>query len=118
MPAESEGAMKYYRYEEMYFGDGTARIYLVEFDVARETRCGVWIRTSIGDERFVINGRKRYAWPTIEEARRSYLCRRRKQVDILERQLVRAKACLAAARKGEWVERLFNVEGTGWSYED
>lgn len=83
------------------YGDWCPSSYLegvVELEVWREikkTPKGAWIERSYGQKKFVLDaGRKRYAWPTKEEAWESFLARKRKQVKHLKRQLVAAELAL------------------------
>jgi hypothetical protein len=70
----------------------------IKLEVWREVKTtpkGVWIERAYGNKKFVLNyGRKRYAWPSKEEAWESFLARKRKQAQILRRQLVAAERAL------------------------
>lgn len=75
------------------------RAQILAFPVVRETPKGVWIRTQerrwYCDEKlkFVLRGsRKRWACPTVEEAKVSYHERKRAQVRILRARLANAEA--------------------------
>jgi len=62
--------LKHYRFERDYslMGD-TKTIKLIEFEILRKTDCGFWIKSKYDKERFVLSdSRKRYAYPTKEEA--------------------------------------------------
>jgi hypothetical protein len=83
------------------FGDWCQGSYLdgvVDLEVWRETKKtpkGAWIERSYGRKKFVLDaGRKRYAWPTKEQAWESFLARKRKQVKHLRQQLVAAELAL------------------------
>lgn len=87
-----EGA--WYRYEDTH-GTGP-QVWLRRFRVIRTTPKGVWL-DDYGVQRFVLNdARKRWAYPTIELARNSFLIRKRKQIGWLQSQLDHTKAVLAA----------------------
>lgn len=89
---------KYYRYESIRYAApvdefdnpcGTGRIdFLVrEYPVIKKTAQGVWIDV-YGKKRFVLsNTNKKFAAPTIEAARESFIARKNKQVKILKAQL-------------------------------
>lgn len=105
-----------YRYEDVQYaaladefgesrGVGYLDIQLHEFRVVKRTPKGVWVQYSYGGsyKRFVLmSGRKRFAWPSIEEAAASFRARKRRQVSILRAQLGRAERAL----------EIFNRENT------
>lgn len=88
--------MKLYRYTLYRHSDGVGA-YLEEFNINRETPKGYWItdRTVFTAARWISKtGRKRYAYPTIEEAAISFRKRRERYVNILKAQLTEAMASL------------------------
>lgn len=88
----------YYRYEDSAY-DGSVRIYLREFRVVRHTPKGVWI-DAWGRNRFILVGaRKSFAHPTPEEAKKSFLARKQRQISILTYQLKQANAAYSAVTK-------------------
>lgn len=109
----------WYRYVDAY---GTECVRLVRYEAVRRTPCGVWLvrhtrdRLAVEEARFVLrNARKRWACPTIEEARKSYKQRKLAQMRILKRQQERAEANYEKAMRGEFdsgnVDDLFVVDG-------
>lgn len=73
---------------------------LIEFRTLKETPCGFWIY-QISDwrnnKRWVSKtSRKRYAYPTVEEALDSYLIRKRKQIGYAEDTIERANDMIQA----------------------
>lgn len=71
-------------------GPGHLEVALREYEVAKETPKGVWLR-SFMTRRFVLRGaRKQFACATIEQALASYLARKRKQASIYEKRATRA----------------------------
>lgn len=71
------------------------RIELETWREVKKTPKGAWIERTYGVRKFVLDhGRKRYAWPTKEEAWESFLARKRKQAQILRRQLVAAERAI------------------------
>ena len=79
----------YYRYLDLYGG-----IQLFRYEVLRHTQKGAWVN-DMGTKRFVLDGaHKRFAVPTIEEARTSFIARKRRQTVILQSQLAGARAAL------------------------
>ncbi len=90
------------------YGLGTARVEVVlrTFFVVKRTPKGVWLDVfkrneddahNIDGARFVLlKSHKRYACATIEEARESFIARKRKQIVIHMGVLDRAKQALAA----------------------
>lgn len=100
---------KMYRYEERRYappldefenpiGSGTTEIHLMEFSIVRETPRGAWVSYYGSEPRFVRNeARKRYACRTKEAALASFIARKRRQAEILERQLSGVRALIYMA---------------------
>ena len=87
--------MKFYRYEDVHYEDGP-RIQLYEFDLLRETPKGYWIIPKytlfdVEEEEDKIwvskTARKRYAYPTKEEALEGFYHRKRRYAEILRSRL-------------------------------
>jgi len=73
----------------------------LEFEVIKETECGVWIRAVLFSDvrRFVLDdARKRYAYPTKKLALESFVCRKKSQIKILKFQLSCSEQALFDAR--------------------
>ena len=104
--------MKYYRIEDKAYSNGVdvcgdplpghhIGLTLLEFDVIKETPKGVWIQRTFGDfkadfKRFVLtSARKRYACPTLEEAKTSFRARKKKQISIYSKHISDAEDALA-----------------------
>jgi len=96
----------WYRYEDVAYSHlsldvnggesyySTLRVELREFEVARHTPKGVWLRVG-WDERWVArSARKRFACPTVEEARESFRARKLRQMKIHEARTDRARRAL------------------------
>jgi hypothetical protein len=98
-----------YRFDDMHYTTGV-RVEGRKFRVIKETPCGYWIKLfdCFDDKKWVSKGgKKRYAYPTEEEALTSFKARKRRQIQILENQLTRARAALRMAnsetgRGREW----------------
>ena len=96
--------MKFYRYYDISTFRGP-NICLKIIEIIRETPCGWWIGKSSDEIPFVNDrerwvsktSRKKYAYPTKEEAYVGYLHRKRRHVDILINQLEYAKKVLGLA---------------------
>ncbi len=74
---------------------GYAEVALYRFPVGRHTRCGVWIDVKAEKLKWVSNdARKRYASPTIEEAKEAFIARKKRQIGILEAKIDSIKECL------------------------
>lgn len=85
--------MKFYRYDSAG-GSENPHVFLSEFEATKETRCG-W-RLSNG--KFILKAsKKKWAYPTIPEAKQSLIFRKRKHIEILSYRLAHAKAVLALA---------------------
>ena len=98
--------MKLYRYDRGLSWGGRIKIDLSEYSVIKETPCGYWIpRYSTSyyrddEKRWVSNcTRKRFAYPTKEEALKSFVARKNRQVKILTAQLDTAKRLRHEARR-------------------
>lgn len=106
----------FYRIGEIQYGHGP-ELFVEVLYMIRETPKGFWISTDphyketgeavyyIGDRlRWVSKtARKRYAYPTLEEALENFRARKRRQIEILSYRLERARAALGIA-KGETIE--------------
>lgn len=88
-----------YGYEIGIFGEPSkALIVLREFEVLRTTPKGVWLKLDVCEKRFVLrDATKRYACPTKEEARISFAARKKKQLQILEREIMIVRSALLQA---------------------
>ncbi len=96
-----------YRYEETKYaapldehenpcGNGSIVVYLYRYRIIKRTPKGCWIDLW-GDKRFVRNeGRKRYALPTIKEAKESFIARKLAQIRIYRTRINIAQSALAA----------------------
>ncbi len=91
----------YYRFDYDSFQDGNGYLKLHSFPIVRRTPKGVWLNVW-GQEKFVLKDcRKKYAAGTIEEALKSFIARKERQVLILKKQLDSAERALAAGRLEE-----------------
>lgn len=98
----------YFRYEEALVGEGSrVELQLCEFQVVRQTPRGVRINDYTGRSRFISRDwNKQWACPTVEEARQSFMARKRRQVLILKARLARAEEALGKASFGELPDRV------------
>jgi hypothetical protein len=100
--------MKLYRYEDQtrsslgdedgYGAFSRTEILLRSFLVEKETPCGYWIPYKKWVSK---TARRRYAYPTKEEAWGSFKARKKRQILILTFQLNRAKAADALPQPNE-----------------
>jgi hypothetical protein len=86
----------HYRYEREYFYFGNPLndkgIILLEFKAVRETKQGYWLKLHYKKEKFVLkDSKKRYAYPTKEEAFNSFVIRTIKSFDYASRDVENAK---------------------------
>jgi hypothetical protein len=95
--------MEFYRYEDIVYADIGVRINERKFKLLKETPCGYWILPDWGYnypeseefKRWVSKvSKKRFAYPTKEEALVSYMARKKRQIEILKSQLKRAEIAL------------------------
>lgn len=71
-----------------------ARLRMARFKVERETPCGVVIR-GYGRDRFVnLSWNKKYAAPTEAEARKDFVARKKRQIEINEARAQAAREAL------------------------
>lgn len=115
---------KWYRYVDVRFapagdemgnrrGDGEVSVFVHTFPVLRHTPKGVWLDVH-GEERFVrTDATKRFACPTREEARESFLARKKAQIRILRSRLDRATQAWEIVGNSRGVA--FLVEGERWA---
>ena len=103
--------MKFYRYIEVSYESGV-QLDVKEYKLVRETPKGYWIIDDLWhyDEESVETykkwvsktARKRWAYPTIEEALTSFKARKNRQIRILTHQLKGAKVALKLAENGDF----------------
>lgn len=86
-------------------GPGRLEVRLDTFAVIKTTAKGVWLAPVIGDfvcsdRRFVLReATKRYACPSVEEARVSFVARKTKQARIHEARAARAREAIKIVEK-------------------
>lgn len=92
-----------FRVEEDWGEDfSCCREFVYKYEVIKETKCGVWIALNrhAGKKRFVnLNSVKKYAYPTLKEAREGYLQRKKAQVRICTSKLELAWKALELAEQ-------------------
>ncbi len=92
----------WYRFEDQiwidYDGVRNVSVYLTKFVVTKHTLKGVWLEYGFEKDKFVLkNSRKRFACPTVEEAKISFLARKQSQLCILEAQVAGVRMILTRA---------------------
>lgn len=90
----------FYRVESTNFANSGVSVRVDEYSLDKETPLGYWIKSNwVSSDRHWVSktARKRYAYPTLEEAMLSFRCRKRRQITILTHQLANAKAALSQA---------------------
>ena len=103
----------WYRYEDVMYaapldeferpvGENRLEVVLRKYAVVKYTPKGVWLSWFGGyPDRFVLSdARKRFACPTVEEAKQSFITRKERQVRIFRSKLKRAENSIAII-KGE-----------------
>lgn len=114
MGVTPQGQEIWYRYEETHYastldeygssnGDGSTTVRLVELPVVRHTPKGVWIALNYSmQEKFVlVEANKRYACPTIWEARESFIARKRRQIRIHSAVIRKVERAIAVLDSGQ-----------------
>jgi len=93
---------RWYRYEDCHAEFGSS-IRLREYRVVKHTPRGVKLHVYGATYRQVLNtSRKKFAHPTIEAAKESYIARKECHVKILSQQVSAAERCLWLAKDGQW----------------
>lgn len=97
----------YYREENARGSDDILAISVIRFRVVKRTPRGRWIAPTWDHDarfkKFVLDGvGKRYAYPTREEARASFIIRKRREIQHCAAQLDRAKRYLKLAETGKF----------------
>jgi len=93
---------------ENRLGPPTVRVSLHEFKITSETKCGAWIDVW-GEKRFVnLKCRKQFACRTKEEAAKSFIKRKERQIEILAAKIDHAYKALniIASRPSEDADHL------------
>lgn len=104
---------KYYRYTDIQSTYPIIR--LEEFEVIKHTPCGVWIKLWANKKKFILNNtHKKWACPTIELAKESFIKRKEKQYKIYKARADHVKLVLDNITDGKWQEMqehsLFNFD--------
>lgn len=73
----------------------TAYFFFEVFPVVRRTKCGCWVE-EYGKKRFVLDqAKKKLAYPTKELARESFVRRKERQIQILNKRLEEVRTLLS-----------------------
>ena len=103
---------EFYRYEDVVYasmldeserpiGYGTVGVELRKYRVVKRTAKGVWLDL-YGDRKFVLNdSRKRFALPTVELARESFIARKWSQIRIYRARISQAEKALSIITGGK-----------------
>jgi len=88
--------LKFYRYEEVNYHEIGIRLNERVFELIKETPKGYWIDLfpdmGWNEKKWVSStAKKRYAYPTKEEALSSFIARKERQIEILKAQLSNAR---------------------------
>lgn len=107
-----------YLYEDLW--EDTARIWFSEYKVVKHTDCGVWVVAEhasgyviyqmskgkspreLGCKWVSLTGRKRYAYPSKEEAIESLRIRKVRQLQHVRAATALAETTLKAIKEGTW----------------
>lgn len=91
--------MTYYRYDYYNIEGGTVSVYLCEYEVVKQTPKGVWVGF-FGDKHFVLNeSRKKFAWPTKELAKESFIIRKKRQIGHCKSTIISCELALEEINK-------------------
>ena len=75
--------------------DGGVVLYVSRFRKIKDTPKGVWLEYYDRQRFVLLTARKKFAHPTIEEAKESFRARKHRQISILRGQLRRVEKALA-----------------------
>lgn len=98
----------WYRYEDRLYSRGEGepselRVTLRMYEVIKTTPKGVWLM-SFGPNRFVLkDARKRFACPTIEEAKASFIARKKRQISIYTARVHQAEHAVRKIETNNWL---------------
>jgi GR25 family glycosyltransferase involved in LPS biosynthesis len=92
-----------YRYREMQMDEihsddiraatNAMRLYRDSFPVIKHTKCGCWIDLGCGRKKFInLDAHRKWAHPSLEEAMKSFVARKKRQIVLLRLQLLKAEA--------------------------
>ena len=103
--------MKFYRYEETRVANIGVRVHLREWKLLKETPKGYWIVPEWDDsayhKKWVSNSsKKRFAYPSEEDAMKNFIARKKRQIEILKYKLKDARDAL---NEGLYQRRKENV---------
>lgn len=73
-----------YRAEYACYVNSNTLIYFYSYPVVKYTNKGVWIKVDTDKKFVLLSGKKRFAYPTKEEALYSLKCRKERQLKIIE----------------------------------
>ena len=94
---------KYYRYSDIQSSYPVIR--LEEFEVIKHTPRGVWIRLWADKKKFILSDtHKKWACPTLEMAKESFIKRKEKQYKIYKAKTDSLKLILDNITEGKWKE--------------
>ena len=97
----------YYRYDNGH-SDAYGPL-LSTHRVLRRTPKGLYVLAWEYKETYIGNAWiKKFAYPTIEEAKRSFIARKERQVELLTAQLRSASAQLTHAKANHWDQSFYN----------
>lgn len=84
-------------YPQLLSDAGTMRLEPTEYPIIKDTPCGAWV-DDYGRKRWVnLEATKKFACRSKDEALASFIARKRRQIEILERQLADARRALKKA---------------------
>lgn len=103
LPQDTFGT--FYRFEN--YG---STVMVIEYELIKETPCGYWILDKAREKNRWVSktAKKRYAYPTVNQALWSFYKRKEKQISILTGKLETAK--IAAKRAAARLKELKNAE--------
>jgi hypothetical protein len=94
-------SVTHYRYDYRDYGSN-GQLYLRSFITVKKTPKGAWVTEQPygGKPRFILDqGTKRFAYPDLDQALKSLIARKRRQISILTYQLEDAKHALELAQE-------------------
>ena len=97
------------------FTDHCGVVLKSSYHVTKRTPCGAWIYMSAGKKKFILNtAKKRFAIADLEEAKASFLARKRRQLGILRAQIAGIETAVTAIQEG----RIGDYSNSGFYFDN
>ena len=89
----------YWRYDSVWYGNDTVKVYLCQYTIDKRTPKGVWVTDGYTRKHVLHDARKKFAYPSVQEALVSFQARKVRQVQIVRAQLRHAEIALSLIKE-------------------